>query len=341
MSRLDQLRRFTDKSVLGIEIAPYFNPIVTKRAGYNLMIVDVFDTETLRRRVMEDPFIPDERVEDVEPVDIVADASDLGVAIEARGLAGKVGYIVSSHNFEHLPNPIRFLQGCSKALKPGGVLTMAIPDYRACFDHYRMPTRLSDWLSAYHRGYTQPSPETRFDFRTSQSMYVRGGKTEVGCDIDVDDPAFFEPVRVMRNSYEEYLADLATIPPYKDAHCSAVFGASFELMVRDLRHFGLIDLEVLDVTPTLGLEFFVHLRKPLVEAASPEDEDAYYRMRAQLQAKVNAQLGAAGFAAARPSAPRPVAARSRLKATLRRVLGQRGYDGLAKLYRLRTRLGIA
>lgn len=341
MSRLDQLRRYTDKTSLGIEIAPYFNPIVTKKAGYNLMIVDVFDTQTLRRRVLEDPFIPDERVEEVEPVDIVADASDLAREIAARGLAGQVGYIVSSHNFEHLPNPIRFLQGCSAALRPGGVLTMAIPDYRACFDHYRMPTRLSDWLAAYHRGYSQPSPETRFDFRVSQSMYVRGGKAEVGCDIDVDDPSLFEPVRVLKHSYEEYLTDLAAMPPYKDAHCSAVFGASFELMVRDLRHLGLIDLEVLDVAPTSGLEFFAHLRKPSNESTAVEDEDEYYRRRAQLQSKVNAQLGAAGFAQAKPSAPRPVPARSRLKSALRRLLGQRGYEGLMRLYRMRRRHGIA
>ena len=341
MSRLDQLRRYTDKTSLGIEIAPYFNPIVTKKAGYNLMIVDVFDTQTLRRRVLEDPFIPKERVEEVEPVDIVADASDLADEIEKRGLARKIGYIVSSHNFEHLPNPIRFLQGCSAALRPGGVLTMAIPDYRACFDHFRMPTRLSDWLAAYHRGWVQPSPETRFDFRTSQSMYVRSGKPEVGCDIDADDPRFFEPVRVLKHSYEEYLTDLAATPPYKDAHCSAVFGASFELMVRDLRHLGLIDLEVLDVAPTSGLEFFVHLRKPLDGAAAMEDEDGYYRRRAELQAKVNAQLGAAGFALAGPVATRPVAARSRFKSTLRRLLGQRFYDGLVRLYRMRRRLGIA
>lgn len=333
MSRLDILRRYTTKADLGIEIAPYFNPIVTKAAGYNVMIVDVFDTETLRQRVMEDPLIPDARVNEVEAVDIVSDASDLITAVEARGLAAQFAYIVSSHNFEHLPNPIRFLQGCSAALKPGGTLTMAIPDYRACFDHFRMPTRLSDWLAAYHRNYTQPAPETRFDFRADQSMYMRDGIATVGCDIAIDDPSGFLPSRVMRHAYEEYLADLAVPPPYKDAHCSAVCGASFELMARDLRHLGLIDLDVVEVVPTLGLEFFVHLRKP-EPGAVPEDDETYYRRRAELQRALNAQLGSAGFG--KPAAGMPMT-QMEAKRFVHDLVGQRWYDRLVMLWRRRLR----
>lgn len=335
MNRLDLLRRYTTKADLGIEIAPYFNPIVTKAAGYNVMIVDVFDTATLRQRVLDDPLIPDSKVGDVESVDFVSDASDLLTAVEARGLVGQFAYIVSSHNFEHLPNPVRFLQGCSAALRPGGMLTMAIPDYRACFDHFRMPTRLSDWLAAYHRGYTRPAPETRFDFRADQSMYMRDGVATVGCDIAIDDPAGFLPSRVMRHAYAEYLADLAAPPPYKDAHCSAVCGTSFELMVRDLRHLGVIDLEVAEVVPTLGLEFFVHLRKPQPGTA-PEDDETYYRRRAGLQRALNAQLGSAGFGTT-TGAPLPPLGQTEAKRMVRRLIGQGWYDRLVILWRRRVR----
>ncbi len=339
MDRFESLRRHADRKTLGIEIAPYFNPIVTKAAGYNVLIVDVFDTETLRLKAAEDPHIPTGEESRIEDVDIVADASNLIEAIEQRGLSGRIGYIVASHNFEHLPNPIRFLQGCSKALMPGGVLTMAMPDYRACFDHFRMPTRLADWLSAYHRGLTQPTPESRFDFRANQSMYMRGDVATVGCDINADDPIHFAPSRCVRDAYAEYVADFADPGPYKDAHCSTVFGASFELMVRDLRHLGIIDLEVVEVTPSLGLEFFVYLRKPAAGQAAQEDDESFYARRAGLQRAVNAQLGSSAFVKAPPPAlPRPPAsARSRAKRLVRRLFGQAAYARLAALNAARRR----
>jgi len=329
MDRLDILRRYAGKTKLGIEIAPYFNPIVTKAAGYNVLIVDVFDTETLRQRVLEDPNLTDDQAADVEAVDIVSDASDLITAVEARGIAGTIDYIVSSHNFEHLPNPIRFFKGVSAALRPGGTLTMAVPDHRACFDHFRMPTRLSDWLGAYHRDIRQPTPETRFDFITSVSSYMRDGQAAVGCDINVDDPSGFVPWKALRDAYAEYVADMDTPPPYKDAHCSAVCGASFELMARDLRHLGVIDLEIIEVVPTIGLEFFVHMRKPDVSTVA-EDDATFYARREKLLRALNAQLGAAGFAWPKPPPP-AVAVRSTARRIARRLLGARLYGRLATM----------
>ena len=85
----------------------------------------------------------------IEDVDLVGSSTHIGELVRARGEAGTFDYVVSSHNFEHLPNPIRFLQGCAEALRPGGILSMAIPDRRACFDYFRPVTRLSDWIQAF------------------------------------------------------------------------------------------------------------------------------------------------------------------------------------------------
>ncbi|MFM7442912.1 MAG: methyltransferase domain-containing protein, partial [Tabrizicola sp.] len=165
MDRKAILLKYVDPSSPGIEVAPYFNPAVAKRDGYPVLTLDVFDTQALRANATKDPHIPASRIGEIEDVDIVADACGIGDAIARLGRTGQFQYIVSSHNFEHLPNPIRFLQGCSVALAPGGVLSMAVPDGRACLDHFRMPTRLADWLSAYHRGLDQPSPESIFDLQ--------------------------------------------------------------------------------------------------------------------------------------------------------------------------------
>lgn len=111
MSRIDQIIRHIDTSRLGIEVAPYFAPILSKRHGFDVLSLDIFDEEKLRELALNDPGILAEWADRIEPVDIVGDASNIGAMIQGRGIAGEIAYIVSSHNFEHLPNPIKFLQG--------------------------------------------------------------------------------------------------------------------------------------------------------------------------------------------------------------------------------------
>lgn len=295
MDRLEELRRYTSKSATGLEIAAYFNPIVPKAQGYQALILDVFDTETLHANARSDPNIPPDRIAEIEAVDIVADASGLGAAVEALGLAGQFSYIVSSHNFEHLPDPIGFLRGCLVALRPGGTLTMAIPDLRACFDHFRMPSRLVDWLSAYHEGRNQPSAETQFDLAANRSTYVGSVGERGSCSINRDDPANFRLQGNMRDAYASYLATRTDAGPYRDAHCSTMFPETFALMVHDLVYLGLIDFELTDVTETRGHEFFVHLRKPVSPASAPLSDDAYYARREALLKAIDLNLGVNGF----------------------------------------------
>lgn len=311
MDRKSLLLKHIDLSAPGIEIAPYFNPAVPKRDGHPVLTLDVFDTQTLRKTAATDRNIPAPRIAEIEDVDLVADACGIGDAVTALGRAGQFRYIVSSHNFEHLPNPIRFLQGCSVALMPGGMVSMAVPDGRACFDHFRMPTRLADWLSAYHRKLDQPSPETIFDLRANVAEYFVSGNRQTGCDISVDDPRGFQPQNDLRASYSEYLTRAAGSQDYMDAHCTVTFGAALENMLQDLRFLGLIDLEVVEITDTLGLEFFVHLRKP--DRVTPVDEAAFYAARAQRQRQIADSLGTAGFGRPGPGQTRLDIARRRAR----------------------------
>lgn len=293
MERVKELLKYADLTGRGIEIAPYFNPAVPKRDGYNVLIVDVFDTETLRTKATNDANIPKHRIKEIEPVDIVADASGIGDAVKSIGLVGMFDYICSSHNFEHLPNPIRFLQGASEALKPGGILSMAVPDYRACFDHFRMPTRLADWLAAYFENRTQPSPETLFDYSSLQAMYERNGIIQTGCDFDSESAAHFNPARNLISSFNQYKVDKNNAGEYRDAHCSVFFPESLELLLSDLRRLGMIDLELVEITRTHGLEFFVHLRNS--PGPGDVDDERFYSRRTELLTKVSQNLGAAPY----------------------------------------------
>ncbi len=293
MQRTDRILKYANVSGKGIEVAPYFNPIVAKRDGHDVLIMDVFDTETLRAGAQEDPNIPDARVSEIEDIDLVGDASRIGEITGAAGLHGKIDYILSSHNFEHLPNPILFLQGVYDTLAPGGVISMAIPDYRACFDHFRMPTRLSDWLAAYKEDRTQPSPETVFDGCANKARFMRDGEATVGCNLTRDDPRGFIPEKALIRAYEDYAQSETLQQAYNDAHCSLVFPETFELFLTDLRKLGLIKLDIEEISETMGMEFFVHLRKPEEFVEVPDD--TFYENRHRLLVEVSKNLGAAPF----------------------------------------------
>lgn len=299
MARTDQILKHADISQKGIEVAPYFNPTLRKGDGNDILVLDVFDTDRLRQNATTDALIPESRLAEIEDVDLVGDASHIGDLVRGANLEGQIGFIISSHNFEHLPNPILFLQGAYAALKPGGVLSMAVPDCRACFDFFRMPTRLADWLAAFHEGRKQPSSEILFDGVAMGAWYIAQGKTHPGCNIASDDPAGFVPHQALDAAYDVYKRDKAQPGEYRDAHCSVFFPESLELLLTDLRKLGLISFDVVEVSQTVGLEFYVHLRKPDGAASVPETDAAFYERRQVLLRRVVENMGAAPYAKGR------------------------------------------
>jgi SAM-dependent methyltransferase len=143
MDRRQSILKYATKEQRGIEIGPWFNPIAPKREGYRCSALDVFDTEALRKRPADDPNIPAASVAMME----VGASTHIGDGPSAWE-ASAFDYVVSCHNFEHLPNPIRFLQGCVEALRPGVMLSMAIPDRHTCFACFRS---LVDFPTGYTR----------------------------------------------------------------------------------------------------------------------------------------------------------------------------------------------
>ena len=259
MDRRQSILKYTTKDQRGIEIGPWFNPIAPKREGYRCLSLDVFDSETLRTRAAGDPNIAPEFIPLIEDVDLVGSCTHIGELVKARGEAGTFDYVVSSHNFEHLPNPICFLQGCAEALRPGGMLSMAIPDRRACFDYFRPVTRLSDWIQAYIEERSRPSRAQDFDSRELFARYDDGkqrafaffrnnppAKVSVDLGLDIVLRDWMQRMRAMDENYY-------------DAHCSVFTPSSFELLVRDAAYLGLAPFEVVEIFDS-GCEFHAHLR---------------------------------------------------------------------------------
>lgn len=276
MTRHARITQFINKSQRGIEIAPWHSPIAPKKEGWNCLSLDIFDTETLRTRSQNDENLDPKRVANVEDVDIVGSASDLEALIAARGEIGQFDYIVSSHNFEHLPNPIKFLQGCGNVLKPGGMLSMAIPDRRGTFDYFRPVTVLADWLRAFHQNQQQPDPYQIFAHQAADARYQ--GNIVFPQNID---PRGAQPNTKLRAHYAHLEQNHGEWRNnYADAHCSVFVPASFYLLAIELQYLGLSPFEVTQIEQTGGFEFFVHMKN--IGSQLQIDEQKFYQLRTTL-----------------------------------------------------------
>jgi len=285
MDRREQILKHVDKGKQGLEIGPWFAPLAPRREGYNCLSLDVFDTETLRKRAERDPNIPDSSIPLIEEVDIIGSATDLEEAIVARGAAGTFDYIISSHNFEHLPNPIKFLKGCETALKPGGYLSMAVPDKRACFDYFRPISTLGAMIEAYLEERDRPTPIQLFDYMIQHSRY-RSGEQEVGSfPINLDPRGIFA-IKVLRDSYRSLLnAVKSEDRSYQDAHCWVFTPTSFHVAMLDLAFLGLSHFSVEEISESHGNEFYVHLRNQ--GAAALEESEFFDARQKLLQATID------------------------------------------------------
>lgn len=271
-TREDLVREHITKDQKGIEVGPWFSPMTPKRAGYNCLALDVFDGHTLRQRAAVDPNIPKDKIGSIEEVDLVGTSTEIAQLVSDRNELGTFDYIVSSHNFEHLPNPIKFLQGCGKVLKPNGWLSMAIPDRRACFDRYKSNSRLSEWIAAYFEDRKQPTLAQVFDMSILSSL---------------DPPKKSVPqiARSLKEAFESWSVrkDLPETP-YQDVHCWTFTPTSFELLIIESGLLGLSPFVPVHVSKTMGNEFFVHLKHVGYLDGSEKSAEFYDRRQTLFEA---------------------------------------------------------
>ena len=158
MKRLQRLREGINRSDEVLEIGPYHAPIASKALGYRATTLDLVGADELRVRAEADPSIDDAGVKAIEEVDLVGSACAVGDLVRDRlGPAKRFDWVLASHTIEHMPDPIRFLEQCAQVLGPGGILRMAVPDRRGCFDHFRPSSDISEWVQAYRERRTRPT----------------------------------------------------------------------------------------------------------------------------------------------------------------------------------------
>ena len=292
--RTEHILHGLTKEMRGIEVAPFFAPLAPKREGYNCLVLDVFDKEALLRRGQDDPNVPAEGLANIEAVDFVGSATEIAELVPLCD-HGSFDYIVSSHNFEHLPNPIRFLQGCAKVLKTGGILSMAIPDGRACFDCFRPYTTLGEWLTPYRSGAAKPSAVQIFEFQASSAHLRIGDTEEHAFSIDAD-PNQIVMVGNLSGAYRAWLSS-DDADPYTDVHCSVMTPCSFQLLLAECNHLGLVAMRCKETSGPEGCEFFVRL----VNAPAAEAQEDINVLRTELSRRIWRER--APLAEERPASP--------------------------------------
>ncbi len=246
MDRVNFLRSLIDIDGCGLEIGPSFRPLVKKSSGAKVEVVDYTDAAGLKEHYRDNKHV---NLENIEEVDYVVQR---GAIFEAVGRNNYYDYIVASHVIEHTPDMLGFLKDCAKLLKDTGILLLAVPDKRHCFDVFQPLTSTGSVLQAHLDGRTRPTPGAVFDDRAYNA--IRKGDIAWGLGATGDLQFYLEI-----NQAKAHFANERWASNYIDVHTWRFVPSSFRLIINDLYELGEITLREDRFFDSVGDEFYVTL----------------------------------------------------------------------------------
>jgi SAM-dependent methyltransferase len=292
--RTDSLLKSIDVATAkGLELGPLINPVVRKDIG-DIRYIDHVDTDALRARYATHVGFD---VDAIVPIDYVSNES----IHDAVGPDIPFDYVIASHVIEHVPDVIGWLGDIRSVLKDDGVLSLAIPDHRRCFDALRSPTVTADLIDAHLTKPTIPSPRQVFDHYSCAVAWR-------GMIAWEEEPPFSELVLVHSETEALERATTAAISgDYLDVHCWMFTPSSFTRLFGALTRLHLVPFSLESCSETVGGEFFATLRvaDPATATAPPVPGDDGILASASEHAAVRAELRTGG-----PELNRVLASRS-------------------------------
>jgi SAM-dependent methyltransferase len=273
MNRNEKLFAGIRKDGLGLEIGPSYNPVAPKRAGFRVETVDHLD----RAGLVEKYRAHGVDVDSIEEVDHVWQGEPLSQLI---GESARYDWIIASHVIEHVPDVVGFLNECQTLLKPNGILSLAVPDKRYCFDHFRSVSTTGDVIQAAIEKRQRHPPGWVFDYYSTVS------KLDEAITWQHGSRGTLRLVHPFAQAMQFYQLSLSPAAPYIDIHAWRFTPSSFRLMIRDLGQLGLIGLTESSFFDTVGCEFYISL------AAGPSVAEAD---RLQLIKNIQQELAVATF----------------------------------------------
>ena len=266
------------------EIGPLPAPLCC-RPPARVKYVDAFTTKELKEHYASDPNVDTASIVDVDYVWRGEHYSDL--------IKERFDSVVTSHNIEHVPCLVSFLNSLESVLRSGGSIYLAVPDKRYCFDHFKSDSSISDVLDAFFekRQTLPPSALVRQALLVTHNEAMRHWKGDHGSPAfsnpeefvfrlkrmsgDVAHPAVSEDTPPLSEKREagtgpgmlkglHALYQLDASVHTGDQHAWIFTPGSFAEIIFLLNYLGLTELFVDRLHPTAygSHEFYVILRKP-------------------------------------------------------------------------------
>jgi len=252
IDRIQRLRLPIDRSAKILEVGSSFSPTTPKSEGWQSFIVDHTTKEGLIEKYKHNPSV---NISNIETVDFVWQEGYLHESLPKSQL-GTFDACIASHVIEHIPDLVGFFKSLEKILCPEGVVSLALPDKRFCFDYFKPFTTTGDLLAAHAERRMRHTPKTAFD---DLAYGVRNNSQIAWGQQPPDEFSFVAALADAKRMF-----DAQTDPseaPYVDFHAWFFTPASFELIALELGVLGVIDFHLVERFPTEGPEFFAVLRR--------------------------------------------------------------------------------
>lgn len=156
-------------SGLGIEIGALHNPLKLPPAA-TAKYVDRLPVSELREQY------PELASQELVNVDILAD----GELLESISDSTQ-DFVIANHFVEHCQDPIGALLNMVRVLKPTGILYLALPDKRCCFDSDRPVTSLEHLIRDHVEG---PEWSRRGHFEEWARLVTKSAEEEINTEVD-------------------------------------------------------------------------------------------------------------------------------------------------------------
>lgn len=291
---MGRLLQGVGKSSRIIEIGPGYSPVAAKAAGWNTHVVD----HTSRSGLREKYATAGVDLDGIEEVDSIWTAGPLHEAVPP-GLLGSFDLLIASHLIEHVTDFVGFLVSAQRLLKPQGVLSLAVPDKRFCFDYFKSPTMTGDVLEAHAGRRSRHGIRTVWN-STAYSVWVDDGLAVAS--QPVADTRFMTAFSTVAAVVRDFRDDPEL--PYQDHHAWHFTPAGFSLVILELCHLGLIDWQMRSVHGPEGFEFFASLCRGMDRLEEGALQQHRMKLLRQMLEEARVQVGPGPNGAAAPVAVR-------------------------------------